>query len=1039
MTIDAASERKHVTVLFADVRGSMALAEQLDVEDWRAIIDRFFVLLAEGVHRFGGTVIQYTGDGVMAVFGAPVAYEDHAQRACAAALHLRDELRRHAQTLRRERGLDFAVRMGLNSGEAVVGAVGDAARREYTALGHAVGLAQRVEQVAAADAIYLTDHTVRLVRGLFALEDLGVFTLKGVSEPVPLHALQGPGALATRLAALNAARGLSPLVGREREMVILDAAGEGRAVAIVGEPGVGKSRLCHEIAERARARGLSVHEARGIAHGASIPLRPVLDLLREFFGIDPRDGEDEVRRKIAGTAVLADPGLSGDLPLLFELLGVPDAEHRAPRMDPDARQRRLLDVVGRLVQARSRRHPAVIVLEDLHWFDAASALFVDALVAAVADTRALLLANYRPEYRPSWTGGPHALEIRLEPLGPEATATLLQNLLGADPSVTSLRASIAERTAGNPFFVEEVVQSLVDTGALAGARGRYRLVASPAGASVPPTVQALLAARIDRLPEREKAVLQTAAVMGREFAAGLVECVAELPGDELAPALHALVAAGLVYAQALYPDASYAFKHPLTQEVAYTSMLRVRRAPIHARIARALTADAGDLDERAAVVAYHWEAAGDAVEAARWHRRAAEWARNADVTAALRHWRSVRALLRGLPETAETSALGLLACVRIFSMAWVAGIPPDEAAELLMDGQTLAERIGDTSTPSLLVTMYHVLRRHAGGSVDETLPFAATAVRVADESGDAAVRIAVRMSLVGGLFEAGRLAQALAEVEHALIVLPPDPALGADLTGVSPYIWFTMFRGLLLTTIGRLREAAGDLERAAALARTHDDAELVAQTSWCRSAFAYVAGDEAESLAYARQAVEIAERIGSTFARVLAHYALAQAQIMAGDAAAAIAAAEHALATARASHTARQAEPDGLALLAAAQTACGWARVARETASLAITLAHERGIRVAECAAQLALAHALVETDGVDATNAIEAALAQAMGLVVETGARRYAPFVHLARARLAERAGDGARRTAELRQAAALFDEIGATARALATARAAA
>jgi len=1038
MAIDGASERKHVTVLFADVRGSMALAEQLDVEEWRAIIDRFFVLLAEGVHRFGGTVIQYTGDGVMAVFGAPVAYEDHAQRACAAALHLRDELRRNAQTLRRERGLDFAVRMGLNSGEAVVGGVGDAARREYTALGHAVGLAQRVEQVAAADAIYLTDHTARLVRGFFAFEDLGVFALKGVSEPVPLHALQGPGGLATRLAALNAARGLSPLVGREREMAMFDAAGEGRAVAIVGEPGVGKSRLCHEVAERARARGLSVHEARGIAHGASIPLRPVLELLRGFFGIDPRDGEDEVRRKIAGTAILADPGLSGDLPLLFELLGVPDAEHRAPRMDPDARQRRLLDVVGRLVQARSRRHPAVIVLEDLHWFDAASALFVDALVAAVADTRALLLANYRPEYGPSWTGGPPALEIRLEPLGPEATATLLQNLLGADPSVTALRAGIAERTAGNPFFVEEVVQSLVDTGALAGARGRYRLV-SHAGASVPPTVQALLAARIDRLPEREKAVLQTAAVVGREFRAALVERVVDLPGDELAAALHALVAAGLVYAQALYPDASYAFKHPLTQEVAYTSMLRVRRAPIHGRIARALAADAGDLDERAAVVAYHWEAAGDAVEAARWHRRAAEWARNADVMAALRHWRSVRALLRGLPETAETSALGLLACVRIFSMAWVAGIPPDEAAELLVDGQTLAERIGDTSTPPLLVAMYHVLRRHAGASVDETLPFAATAVRFADESGDASVRIAVRMSLVGGLFEAGRLAEGLAEVEHALIVLPPDPALGAELTGVSPYIWFTMFRGLLLTAMGRLPEAAGDLERAAALARTHDDAELVAQTSWCRSAFAYVAGDEAESLAYARQAVEIAERIGSAFARVLAHLALAQAQIMTGDAAAAIAAAEHALGTARASHTARQAEPDGLALLAAAQTACGRARVARETASLAVTLAHERGIRVAECAAQLALAHALVETDGVDATNAVEAALAQAMGLVVETGARRYAPFVHLARARLAELAGDGARRAAELRQAAALFDEIGATARARATARAAA
>jgi tetratricopeptide (TPR) repeat protein len=514
--------------------------------------------------------------------------------------------------------------------------------------------------------------------------------------------------------------------------------------------------------------------------------------------------------------------------------------------------------------------------------------------------------------------------------------------------------------------------------------------------------------------------------------------VVELAADELAPALHALVAAGLVHAQALYPEARYAFKHPLTQEVAYASMLRTRRAPVHARVARSLAADAGDLDERAADVAHHWEAGGDVLEAARWHRRAAEWARNADVTAALRHWRRVRTLVRGLPETPETLALGLLASVRILSVGWIAGIAPDEAAELLADGRTLAERGGDTSTVPLLVAVYHVARRHAGGRVDETLPFAATAVRAADQSGDDAVRSAVRMSLVAGLFEAGRLAEALAEAEHALAVLPPKPGLGADLAGVSPYIWFTMFRGLLLGVMGRLREATGHLERATALARAHDDVELVAQTFWCRSALAYVAGDATESLAYARQAVEIAERIGSALARVFAYQALAQAEMLAGDVAAAFAAAEHALATARASHTARQTEPESLALLAAAQAVRGPARAARDTASRAVALAHERGTRVAECAAQLALAEALLATDGTAATGAVEAALARAASLVVETGARRYAPFVHLTRARMAELTGDAARRAAELREAATLFEAIGAVARAIATARAA-
>jgi class 3 adenylate cyclase len=364
-------ERKQVTVLFADVKGSMELAEQVDPEEWHAILDRFFVILAEGVHRFEGTVNQYTGDGIMALFGAPIAHEDHARRACWAALHLGDELRRYARELRRERGLSFAVRMGLNSGEVVVGRIGDDLRMDYTAQGHSVGLAQRMEQLAEPGRVYLTEHTAALVQGYFRLEDLGAFEIPGVQAPLRVYELGGVGALRSRLD-VSRARGFSRFVGREEEMATLDAAlgralgGTGEVVGVVADAGVGKSRLCFELAERCRARGVRVYETHCVAHGRMIPYLPVLELFRTYFAVTDRDSDDEVRRKVAGTLLLLDPGLGGALPLLFDFMGVPDPARPAPPMEPEARQRQLLGVVKRVVQSRSRQEPALLLWEDMH-------------------------------------------------------------------------------------------------------------------------------------------------------------------------------------------------------------------------------------------------------------------------------------------------------------------------------------------------------------------------------------------------------------------------------------------------------------------------------------------------------------------------------------------------------------------------------------------------------------------------------------------------------------------------------------------------
>ena len=622
-------ERKQVTVLFVDVQGSMELAAQVDAEEWHRIMDRFFTVLAEGVHRFEGTVNQFTGDGIMALFGAPLAHEDHARRACYAALHLAEALGRYAGELRRKGGLNFTVRMGLNSGEVVVGKIGDDLRMDYTAHGHTVGLAARMEQLAEAGRIYLSEHTARLVAGLFRLRDLGEFTVKGVPAALRIHELEGVGPLRTPLD-VSRARGFSRFVGRDEEQAMLEAAlgralaGSGQVVGVVAEPGVGKSRLCHEFAERCRARGIPVHEAHAVAHGMMVPLVPVLEYLRGYFGIAGPDPPQVAREKIAGRLLLLDPELVDGLPLLFDLLGVPDPENPIPPGDAEEERRRLFSALRRVVHAQSHREPGVSLIEDLHWIDDASEAVVENWVEAVGGTRTLLVVNFRPGYHAGWMQRSYYQQLSLLPLGPEAMAEMLRELLGTHPSVADVARSIRERAAGNPFFVEEIVQALAETGTVVGAKGAYRLAGSTFALALPATVQAALAARIDRLAEREKEVLQTAAVIGKEFPEPVLRHVAALSEADLAAALRALVTAEFIHATALHPEAAYAFKHPLTQEVAYHSQLGDGRARLHAAVAAALQELRSDrLGESASLIAHHWEAAGMRFEAARWHRRAA--------------------------------------------------------------------------------------------------------------------------------------------------------------------------------------------------------------------------------------------------------------------------------------------------------------------------------------------------------------------------------------------------------------------------------
>jgi class 3 adenylate cyclase/tetratricopeptide (TPR) repeat protein len=1028
-------ERKQVTVLFADIERSMELAEQVDAEEWHRILDRFFAILAEGVHRFEGTINQFTGDGIMALFGAPIAHEDHARRCCYAALHLSEALRRYGEELKRTLGLGFSVRMGINSGEVVVGRIGDDLRMDYTAQGHAVGLAARMQQLAGPDRAYLTEHTAALVSGFFQLRDLGPFEVKGVRDPVRIYELEGPGPLRTRLD-ISRARGFSRFVGRDEEMKVVEAAlanaldGAGQVVGIMGDAGVGKSRLCHELAERCHARGIRFAEGHALSHGKMIPLLPFIDFYRNFFGITEQDGDETARDKIAGRTLRLDESLAESLPIVFDFLGVPDPARLSPPMDPEARQRRLVELTQHLARARSRREPAVLLFEDLHWMDGASEAFLATMIDVLPTTRTLLVLTFRPEYRAPWMQRSYYQQLSLLPLGPRAIAELLDGLLGRDPSLAGLAERISQRAAGNPFFIEEIVQSLIEARVLAGARGARRLVKPVEKLQIPESVQSILAARIDRLGEREKSVLQIAAVIGKNFSEPILVRVAEIPEEELRAALRELVAAELVYPEDLFPVAEYAFKHPLTQEVAYRSQLAERRARTHERVARAIEEIYRDkLDERAALLAHHFEAAGERLEAAKWNRRAAGWVRSSNFAEALAHWRRVLTLLEGQPESAETVSLAIDARAAVLSYGWVLGISADEAAQLFAESTALATRSNDSRSLAILTAHYAGIKA-AHREIDEYVRLSGEAVRIAEQTGDAALRAAVWPPLVRSHLLGGQLREALALCEQMLSTMPEDPQFGTFL-GYSPYLNLLQLRANLLAYAGRWPEAASGFERMIAVAREHAHQALVASASSDYGWWAALLGDSQTALTQARRGLEIAEKLGSQMTRVHAYSALGLAEVSAQQWSEAVAALEQALQIANEMRTGEEAGVLTLAHLAEAHLGLGDSARARELAERSVSEACRHRVLASECFSRLVHARALLSAGGPAEKAAAATALERALALVEATGARCYEPFIRVERARLARLSGDESAGEQEMSLARRLFTEIGAGAQA--------
>jgi len=1029
-------ERKQVTVLFVDLKGSMEIAADVDPEEWHAIMDRFFTLAGEAIHRFEGTVNQYTGDGVMALFGAPLAHEDHAERACHAALALAESAKRYAEELKRERGFGFAVRTGLNSGEVVVGRIGDDLRMDYTAQGHTVGLASRMEQLADPGRIYLTETTAELVGGRFRLRDLGPHNVRGVREPVRVFELQGVGTVRTRLEQ-SRMRGFSPLVGRGEESVRLVAAleracaGEGSVIAVAGEAGVGKSRLCFELAAEARARGVVVREAHALPYGRSVPLLPVLELLRAMLGVAEADDPEESRRKVAGTLLLLDQELHGALPVVFELLGVAERDAPAPRRDPEARQRQLLAIARRLLLAQAARAPQLVLVEDLHWIDGGSEVFLRALADAARGARVLLLLNFRPEYQPAWLTEARPERIALAPLGAEASGALLAELLGDDPSLRALAGLIAERTGGNPFFIEETVRALAGAGTLEGARGAYRLVEPVASLALPATVQAVLAARIDRLAADDKAVLQTAAVIGKSFARDLLHRVANLSAVALDRALALLVQGEFLEVEASVAanEATYVFTHPLTQEVAYRSQLAARRERVHAAVAAVLAETfAGRTHEVAALLAHHHEAAGDQLAAARWSRTAAERALRTDVAEGVRLWTKTRDLAAALPPSSETIELAIWANIQLLNLGWRSGLGDDEARVLFEAGMESAKLAADASATSGVLVTYAALRG-LSGDPHGALSLVVEAARLAREAGDEGTQVATQAALVQTQIMAGNLREARREIEPAIARVAARPGLGNEQTGFDTHTWFLAMRGQLLTETGDLAGAMTDIELALERSRALGETEILGWSHEMRSYLARWFGDADGALSHAAQAVQVAERMGSAFSQTSAYGTLALAHRMLGRWDEAATSFRHVLDIIRSRRSFRHWEAVTLAQLGEVEALLGEHALGIGHVHEGLALAVERGTLLIELIARVDLARALLAARGVAADAEIHALLARSAELVEVTGAVSWSPLIDVEHARLARLAGDEAAVRRAFGRARSAFVAIGAAA----------
>jgi class 3 adenylate cyclase/tetratricopeptide (TPR) repeat protein len=992
-------ERKQVTILFADVKGSMELLADRDPEEARQLLDPVLERMMEAVHFYEGTVNQVLGDGIMALFGAPLAHEDHAVRACYAALRMQESIARYAADLRAARGASVEVRVGLNSGQVVVRSIGNDLTMDYSAVGQSTHLAARMEQLARPGTILLTSATARLAEGYVDVEPQPDTRVKGLAEPVAVFELRAASAVRSRLHAA-AARGLTRFVGREAELTFLAQAlarargGRGQLVAVAGEPGVGKSRLVWEFLHTARAEGWQTLEAAAVSYGRERPYLPVIALVRAVFGWADGDGLDARRRLAAVLGADAPARLASPL---LALVSAPLDDPHWDALDPDERRRRTLEAVRHLLVAQAHRAPTCVVVEDLHWLDAESQAVLDSLVEGLPAAPLLLIVTYRPEYAHGWGGKTYYGQVRIDPLAVDGAERLLDALLGTHPTLAPLKARLIERTEGNPFFLEESVHHLVETGALTGPRGAWRAPASAPAADVPATVQAVLAARVDRLEPDDKHLLQAAAAIGKDVPAALLRAVSEAPPESFEQGLARLRAGEFLYESRLFPEVEYTFKHALTLEVTLGSLLREHRHRLDAHIVEAI--EGGDPERRAEQVdrlAHHalrgevWD------KALAYCREAGERAAGRSAhRAAARYFEQALEALGRLPDAraAQEQGVDIRLALR-YSLS-----PLGEFARMLEElqkAERLAQALGDEvrlGRVCAFLTNYYTVMLEFRRSVE----YGRRAVDIADRHHDvalgavaslflalahhwraeypAAIELARRnvTALCDGR-ELERFGAALLPAVYSRVVLAWslaetgefDEAIGAGRDAVAiaeradhPYsvIFGCLGLGSALNRRREFAAALEPLERALALSETSDAPGIFGLVA-AAAATAYARlGRPDEAIALLERAIDRSIAHSDPYGHWLRTGGLAEALLAAGRAAEALPLAERAVDLTRYAHTPGQ---EGWALLLLGETAAAQTPALRARAEAAFresrALAERAGMRTLEARCRAGLA-----------------------------------------------------------------------------------
>ena len=1026
-------ERKQVTVLFADLKGSMELLADRDPEEARKLLDPVVERMMEAVHRYEGTVNQVMGDGIMALFGAPLAHEDHAVRACYAALRMQESVAQYAEGVFRSHGVPVQIRVGLNSGEVVVRAIGSDLHMDYTAVGQTTHLAARMEQMATPGTVLLAPATLQLAEGYVQVTARGPVAVKGLAEPVEVYALTRASALRTRLHAA-AARGLTRFVGRDAEIELLRRAlalaqdGRGQLVALVGEPGVGKSRLVYEFTRSHRTQDWLILEVGSVSYGKATSYLPVIDLLKTYFKVHDRETHREVREKVTGKLLTLDRNLEPILPALLTLLDVPTEDTHWQALDPAQRRQRTLEAVRHLLLRESQGQPVLMVVEDLHWIDAETQALLDGLVESLPTARLLLLVNYRPEYQHGWGRKTYYSQLRLDALPPASAAELLNALLGDDPALEPLTRLLVKR--GNPFFIEESIRTLVETGALTRERGAYRLTRPIQAIEVPATVQVILAARIDRLPADDKQLLQTASVIGKDVSLVLLHSITEAEEDAVQRGLTHLQAAEFLYETRLFPDSEYTFKHALTHEVTYGTLLQERRKALHARIIGAIERCFPDrLSEYVERLAHH------AVRGEVWEQ-AVTYLQQAGIKALARSanreavgcFEQALTALQHRPETRETleQAIDLRFDLRtaLFPLGEferIAGyLREAEGLARMLDDQ---RRLGQTS-----VYLCHNL--WITGHPTEALGFGQNALALAESLSDAPLRVTGHLYLGAACLGTGDYGQAADLLRNVLRLLE------GDLSQRSRAQWqrfgqtgfpAVIARGHLtwvLADRGEFEEGIAHGQEGLRLAAAFDDPYSLAFACWRLAHLQIIRGDLSHAIGLLERGVALSSEWNLTLFSVGNAGSLGYAYALSGRVAEAVPLLEHAVS---AVETMGSGAYQSLFLmyLGGAYALDDRLEGALDLGRRALTLARERGQRGYEAWALRLLGEVTARRDPPEhADRHCRDALALAEGL----GMRPLVAHCHLSLGKLYRRTGKREQAQEHLASATTMYREMGMT-----------